>query len=169
MRELEYRIDAAHDGMRVVDFLRRCHGFSSRVVKSFRHDPDTIDCNGAHIRVVDCLHEGDVLRLRLKEPHWQLPPSEVQVPIAYEDEDILIFNKPAGMPCHPTPAHRQDTLANVFSGLMARRGESAVFRPLNRLDKDTSGLVLAAKNSYAAAWAGESCQKEYLALCCGNN
>lgn len=167
LRELEYRIGAEFDGMRAGDYLRRHQGFSGRVLRDIRKDASSVDCCGSHIRLVDPLHTGDVLRIRLQDPDWQLEPSSLSVPIAYEDEDVIVFNKPAGMPCHPTPAHRRDTLANVFAGLCAQREERMVFRPLNRLDKDTSGLVLAAKNSYAASWAAQSCQKQYLALCCG--
>ena len=77
--------------------------------------------------------------------------SNRQVQIVYEDHDLIVFNKPADMPCHQSCGHAADTLANVFAAHCDKLGMDLMYRPLNRLDRDTSGAVLVAKNRFAAA------------------
>lgn len=79
----------------------------------------------------------------------------------------MVLEKPAGMAVHPTRGEVRGTLANAFCGLLRARGQKGVFRPINRLDKGTSGLVLCAMNAYAAPLLAKSAQKVYYALCGG--
>lgn len=165
MRELVYIIDKAHDNMRADDYLKREHGFSSRSIKKIKLDKKCIERNGEHMRMVDRLSEGDVLKIRMPEEERELRLSERKVPIMYEDDDVMVFDKPADMPCHPSLKHPNDTLGNVFSAICAERGTPLTYRPINRLDKDTSGLVVVAKNAYIAAQLAGKVDKEYTAIC----
>lgn len=162
MRVLTYRISAQWDGRTVESFLREGQGFSSRILTDMKKSPTGMMCNGKHIRSVDQLSEGDDLRLELPEERGDLLPSKLSVPIVYEDEDIVVFDKPAGMPCHPAKRYQQDTLANVYAARwLEQYGTevgSPVFRPVNRLDRNTTGLVIAAKNPYAASQLGGQVQ-----------
>lgn len=167
MRELVYIIDKAHDNMRADDYLKREHGFSSRSIKKIKLDKKCIERNGEHMRMVDRLSEGDVLKIRMPEEERELRLSERKVPIMYEDDDVIVFDKPADMPCHPSLKHPNDTLGNVFSAICAERGTPLTYRPINRLDKDTSGLVVVAKNAYIAAQLAGKVDKEYTAICTG--
>lgn len=167
MRELIYKITEKHDGVRADDYLKREHGYSSRVIKKIKLDKSCIELNGSHIRMVDRLKSGDTLIIRLPEDERELRLSEIKVPIAYEDDDVIVFDKPADMPCHPSLKHPNDTLGNVFAMLCAERKTPLTFRPVNRLDKDTSGLVVVAKNAYMAAQLAGNVDKSYIALCGG--
>lgn len=168
MRTLCYQIDQKADGMSVQGYLLGEKGISRRILKQAKRTPGGLTCNGLHIRTVDVLHAGDLLRLTVEEPPAGKPPlapSDKEAAVVYEDEDLVVFDKPAGMYCHPVKVHQQDTLANVF---VARYGTGQPFRPVNRLDRDTSGLVLAAKNAFGASRLGAYGtgveKKEYLAV-----
>jgi 23S rRNA pseudouridine1911/1915/1917 synthase len=91
----------------------------------------------------------------------------VAVPICYESLQAIVYDKPAGMATHPTLNHADGTLANVYAARCMQRGIAAQFHPVTRLDKNTSGLVLAAKDRYATPLLAGSVQKEYVALCEG--
>ncbi len=92
--------------------------------------------------------------------------------LLYEDTHLLIVDKPAGMAVHPGPGHHGDTLGNLLMGHYAQEGEQHLFRPVNRLDRSTSGLMCVAKHAYAAERLGSLAAegrmtKEYLAICEG--
>lgn len=174
LRILKYEISSKWAGSTIESFLRGEHGISSRILTQLKKSPTGIMRNGVHARTVDRLCLGDILRLELPEEEAPvLVPSDIPVEVVYEDEDILIFDKPAGMPCHPAKRYQQDTLANVFAAHARKNGEAVVFRPVNRLDRNTTGLVIAAKNPYAASVLGEQVRhhgemtKEYLAIAQG--
>ena len=93
--------------------------------------------------------------------------------IVYEDEDVLVINKPSNMPTHPSMGNYENSLANGVMYYYKSKGEERVFRAVNRLDKDTSGLMAVAKNSYIHARLGEEIQKKelkrkYMCIVCGD-
>lgn len=108
------------------------------------------------------MYRGDVIVLHMDEFGGSaniVPNSSLSADIVYESRNLVVFNKPAGMPVHPSVRHRSDTLANLFAYLYP----DCVFRAVNRLDKDTSGLCIIAKNAYAANLLQHDCQKIYYA------
>lgn len=145
MRELNYTIDNNFDGKQVQQFLRYT-GFSRSIITSLKK-PDRLLCNGSHVRTIDILKKGDIVTVRLEDNTDIIPNSDLMVSVAYEDDDIIVFDKPPFMPVHPSLKHYNDTLANFFTALHPE----TVFRSINRLDRNTSGLVLVAKNKLAAA------------------
>ena len=96
---------------------------------------------------------GQLLRLRSEdmESSPNITPTEGQLDIVYEDDDLMVINKPFGMPVHPSPGHGEDTVANILAYRAREAGEKFVFRALNRLDSGTGGLMCVAKNAHAAA------------------
>lgn len=164
MRTIRYIIGPADQGKTVERFLRRDQGFSGGVVLALKKLPEGLLLNGAHIRTVDLLSAGDVLEINLPDQPKRMPLSDIPVPILYEDEDVIVYNKPAGMPCHQSGGHIYDTLASVYAAHCARTGEVTSFRPINRLDKDTTGAVAAAKNRFAAGKLWKRVKKRYFAL-----
>lgn len=130
-----------------------------------KRTPLGITRNGELCRSVDILQRGDRVLLRIPEKEGcRLEPNpHISVPVIYEDEDIIVYDKPPGMPVHQSPGHYGDCLANVFA---ASFPETA-FRAVNRLDKDTSGLCLAAKSRLGANIPAENISKVYFAVCCG--
>ena len=162
-RKIEYPIGLELSGAKVYDCLRR-FGLSYRLITSLKHLPDGIQLNGVHIRTIDRVQQGDKLAVTLPAVEQERAESLIEVPIAYEDDDVLIYNKPAGMNCHQSRREQNDTLSNVFAAHCKRQGAALTFRCLNRLDKNTSGLVLLGKNQHAAALLKFAVEKEYLAI-----
>ena len=91
---------------------------------------------------------GDVITVRLDEPEAQYPAEDGELTVLYEDDHLLAVDKPAGMLIHPSHAQFTGTLANFVLGYYRKTGQSSAFHPLTRLDRDTFGIVLLAKNSH---------------------
>ncbi|MDY3791033.1 MAG: RluA family pseudouridine synthase [Oscillospiraceae bacterium] len=130
-----------------------------------KRTPMGITRNGELCRSVDILQKGDRVLLRIPEKGGCSlePNTHISVPAVYEDEDIIVYDKPPGMPVHQSPGHYGDCLANVF----AAGFPDTAFRAVNRLDKDTSGLCIAAKSRIGANIPRENISKVYYAVCCG--
>lgn len=147
------------------------NGFSNNQIKRLKSLDDGILLNGQRVTVRRLLSPGDTLSLRLEDDDGNpaLVPTEMPLSVLYEDENIIALDKPAGMPTHPSHGHFEDTLANGLAFLFGKRGEPFIFRAVNRLDRGTSGIVLVAKNSKAAADLSElmkagRIKKTYVAL-----
>lgn len=102
---------------------------------------------------------GDEITLRIEDTSLLEPNGKLDVPVAFENENLIVFNKPAGMPVHPSIKHQGDTLGNFFAYLYP----DLTFRPVNRLDRDTSGLCIIAKNAHSANLLQGACEKVYYA------
>lgn len=169
MRRLEYKIESPFDGKKVKDYLRHYAGVSHRMLCILKREPLGITVNGAHARAIDLLHTGDLLALQLPDDEQTgvSTPTEMPLDVVYEDADILVLNKPAGLAMHETHNHQGDALSNAVAYYLESRNETAVFRAVGRLDKGTSGLVLCAKNKYAAFRLAGQVEKTYYAVACG--
>ncbi len=164
MRILEYRVPPDCGGMSVRDFVRRRLGFSARFLTEQKKLADGMQKNGAPCRSVDLLHAGDVLTLSLPEEETTYPPEPAALSVLWETGDYLAVDKPPGMPVHPSPGHDRDSLLNAAAYYFQETGQSHLFRPLYRLDKDTSGVVVLGKHRPAAA---ARLEKWYYAVCQG--
>lgn len=167
MRILSYTVEDNQE-MSVQDYLYSIHGYSRRIITRLKQTRGDIQLNGEHIRMIDPVHAGDIITVRLYEKTYIQPNAELYVQVVYEDEDVIIYNKPPHMPVHPSRNHQHDTLANAFAQLMHTRGVQATFRPINRLDRDTSGLCVVAKNALAASKLAQCVLKEYTAIVHGH-
>lgn len=145
--------------MPLSEYLRKYAGISAQTVKRLKTVPDGMTRNGVQIRTVDAVRDGDCIRLHLPERCVQTPNPALTVPVIFENAALLVCDKPAGMPVHPSMLHRDDTLANWFA---AYRPDSG-FHLMNRLDRNTSGLCMIAKNVCAANRV-RGLQKRYYAL-----
>lgn len=165
MRILTFTVPPEMDNARGKVFLRTHCGLSYRMVLALKQVENGVTADGQLLRTIDRVHAGQHIVIRLPEEHRAMQqPSVRTVPIAYEDDDVLIFDKPADMPTHPSAGHVNDTLANAAAAYLASKGESCAFRPVNRLDRNTSGLVVTAKHAYAAARLNHRVDKIYLAV-----
>ena len=151
-RILNYTISAADEGMIVLDFLRK-QGFSRHILTEMKADREALSLNGQKAGGRTVLSCGDHFRVRLLEtvPADGILPTPLNIPVLYEDEDILVVNKPADMPVHPSLGNYTNTLANGVAAYLKTKGESCPFRCINRLDRDTSGALILAKNALSAA------------------
>lgn len=159
--------------------LRRQAGFTKRQISQAKFRTEGIRKNGKQCRVTEIVCPGDILTVCLEETHIgskQLEWEETdfsQPDILYEDPDILVVNKPAGMVTHPAGVHYRDTLSNQIAGYYGKKGENFCVRSVGRLDRETSGIVVFAKNRTAAARMQVqkekgSFQKTYLAVVQGS-
>lgn len=168
MSRLMYVVPSSYDGEMVKGYLRGACGLSARMLIRLKNTEQGILINGAQARTVDRLRVGDRVELNLPQDQNNAQESPLPLESAWEDEHLVIFQKPAGMPVHPSPGHERDTLANAALHFAQQRGEQWAFRPVYRLDRDTSGLVAVAKNAFCAAVLSQSgIQKEYFAVCQG--
>ena len=147
---------------------------STKMIKSLKYRPLGIAVNGKAVTVRHILSLGECLSLAIEdeESSSALTPVDLPLDILYEDEDIVVPAKPADMPTHPSHDHYTDTVANALAFRYAKEGIPFVFRPINRLDRNTSGLLLICRNKRAAgrmtqAMQKGEIQKTYLAVCTG--
>ncbi len=164
MRSLEFIIPKEYDDLKVIKYLRSEARLSSRLVNTLKRVPDGITLNGEHIRTIDKLHEGDKLSVNIPDDEKTAVPDNIPLDIIYEDDDILVIDKPAGLAMHPTHNHIEGTLANGVSSYFLKKGENVAFRAVGRLDKGTSGIVVCALNKYSASALSGKIQKTYYAV-----
>ena len=169
MRTLTFFVPKEYAGAKLKGFLLGFCGLSSGLLTELKRDsPDGIMVNGTHAAVTKVLGAGDAVEIRMREKDGGLPvPVPLPFSVSYEDEDLIAADKPPAMPMYPTPGHDRDSLANAFSFRCKQKGETFSFRPVYRLDSDTSGLVLLAKNRYAAYRLSGKIEKTYYAVCEG--
>lgn len=165
-------IDNAYDGVLLRTYLRSVLGLSVKMISRLKNDEEGIVVNGTRVTVRYVLRAGDALSLMdADRVSGRVIPADLPVEILYEDDDVVVVNKPPDMPTHPSHGHLDDTLANALLYRYRQMGIPFVFRPVSRLDRNTSGLVLVAKNKIAsarldAAIRERRIQKTYLALLC---
>lgn len=151
-RIFHYQITENEQDTTVLDFLRK-KGFSRHILSSMKADKEALTRNGQRIGGREQLLAGDYFRVRLLETVDSdgIIPVSMPLSILYEDEDILVINKPADMPVHPSIGNYTNTLANGVAAYLDAKGEHSPFRCINRLDRDTSGALILAKNAFSAA------------------
>ncbi len=167
MRVIEYKVEEYFEGKKLISFLRGHVKISVRLLRSLKRVEGGIKINGENARTVDLLHSGDTVTLTIPEDENHSIPTDYPLNVVYEDEDVLVIDKPAMLPMHESHNHQGDTLANAVAGYLTKKGKSLSFRAVGRLDKGTSGLVICALNSHAAARLSGSFEKTYYAIATG--
>lgn len=171
---MRFEIDASLDGLLIREFLRQTLGMSGSLVKHLKFAETGILVNGKRQNVRYTLRAGDVLDLAMEDTEEEVSPyvvpAELPIEVVYEDDDLTVVNKPYDMPSHPSRGHPLDTVANALAYL--HREETYVFRPVNRLDRDTSGLMVTANSRLSAYKAcrlmiAGKVRKTYLAVLVG--
>ena len=181
MRTIEYHITPQQEGMSVERYLKGVHGYSSRTIVKLKHYEQGMRLNGEHTRTIDLLRAGDCLQITFLDSSEHgvehFIRSNRQVPVVYEDEDVIVVNKPKGLVVHPAPGHPDGTLVNalLFHCGASLSGVGGALRPgiVHRIDRDTSGLIIAAKNDYAhqflsAQLADHTLARTYECIVVGN-
>lgn len=149
-----------YDGKLLRDFIRSGCSVSRKTLCALKSKNDGILLNGVRVTVRATLKAGDEISLAIEDEDADENPyvcaSGEMPPIVYEDEAVIAVNKPAGMPTHTSFGHYGDALSNAVCGYLKSRGQPFVFRAVNRLDLDTSGIVLIAKNKYYSSILSKS-------------
>ena len=151
-RRFHYEVDNCQAGQTAEQFLKS-RGYSHQVLVQLKHTEQGILRNGVWAYTSDRLYEGDQLDIRLTEDGWseQIEPVRLPFGVVYEDEDLLVVNKPADMPVHPSMNNHDNTLANAVAWYSRKKGEAYPYRCINRLDRNTTGLLIIAKHMLSAA------------------
>ena len=163
---LYFQVKSHQSGIQLSDFLRG-QEVSVGLMKQVKYTPTGILVDGVRTNTNQLVYEGQNVEFLLPQEDGDVAPQPMLLDVVAETEHFVLLNKPAGMVVHPTFNYATDTLANGWIGTLAARGQTGVFRPVNRIDKDTSGLVLCAKNCYAAPILADRVQKVYLAIAVG--
>ncbi len=164
MRSIEYTVTEYFNGKKVFNFLRGHVKISVRLLRSLKTVENGIMLNGNQARTIDIIHTGDKVTINIPDDSTSSIPVDYPLDIVFEDDDLLIINKPPMLPMHESHNHQGDTLANAVAGYLTKKGKPATFRAIGRLDKGTSGIVVCALNSYVAARLSGKIKKQYLAL-----
>lgn len=164
MRQIEFTVTESFDGKKVYNFLRGYVKISTRLMRTLKRIPDGIMLEGKQGRTIDIIHTGDKITLNIPDDETAPIPIDYPLDIVYEDDDVMLINKPPTLAMHESHNHQGDTLANAVAGYLLKKGKSATFRAVGRLDKGTSGLVICALNAHSAARLSGRLDKEYLAI-----
>lgn len=169
-RTFNYEIASTDADQTILQFLKN-KGYSSSNVVALKKIEKSILVNGIWEHVTYRLKPGDKLSIHYSEDasSENIVATPLPLIIVHEDDDILIVNKPADMPVHPSQGNYENTLANALMHYYCQKGESFTFRCINRLDRDTTGLVLLAKHAISAGILSMQMQRReihrtYLAL-----
>ncbi len=192
-REITYPVKEADEKPKAGEIMRDILKLSSREVSRCKQFEDgvmvkrplvtSVSCAKEYtekfeikpIRLIDELIPGDTLIVRIYEDNdnaGDIVPTDGPLDIVYEDEDLIVVNKEGDRVVHPSYAHYTDSLSNILAGYYEKTGQKHVIRTIGRLDRETSGLVIFAKNRHSAALLSKqtenmSRRKEYLAICSG--
>ena len=162
--KLYFKVPPEADGMLLRGFLRKC-SVSTDLSRAVKFRGSGFFADGTPILANRRVEAGQVISFELPpEGEGVAPQDDIPVDVVYEDAFALVVEKPPHLAVHPTLNYPLDTLANGYAAWALRQGRSPVFRPVNRIDKDTSGLVLAAQNGYAAPLLAQQVEKLYYAV-----
>lgn len=169
-RILTYPITESDSDQRIYDFLCH-HGYSRHIRTWLKQHPGSVRLNGEEALFYFLLKNGDLLEISLEEEHpsENIVPVDLPIHIIYEDEDLMVIDKPADMPVHPSIGNYENTLANAAAWYFHRQDIPFVFRCINRLDRDTTGLLILAKHMLSGAILSDQMKKRaihrtYLAI-----
>ena len=147
MELLTSTVSAQYNGTVIRDYLKRAMGLSVTLIKRVKYGGVFINGENVHMRAI--VREGDAVEVRISDTeHSDIKPIPMPLDIIYEDEYLIAVSKPRGMPTHPS---RGNSLPTLAEGIMAYFGADFVFRAINRLDRDTGGIVVIAKDAHSAA------------------
>ena len=163
--QLKFTVPPECDKLSAKSFLKGCCGISTRMITRLKREKNGILMNGKILRTIDFVEAGAEIIINLPEEEMSFIESiEGELDIIYEDEFLLAVNKPPFMPVHPVKQHQIDTLANIIAYYAKQKGESYIFRAHNRLDRNTSGIVLIAKDKFTINKLKNNVHKKYFAL-----
>jgi 23S rRNA pseudouridine1911/1915/1917 synthase len=171
---LVYEVPAEEDGWILKTILQKRMFISRSLLSRLKQTEQGIMLNGKRVYISVRVSAGDRVEARMEqETSTDIIPQNIPLDIIHEDEHLLILNKPTGIIVHPTHGHYINTLANGVVYYWQQKGFNIRFRPIHRLDQETSGVLAIAKNPYVHQWISEQMiaqqtKKEYIAIVYGN-
>jgi 23S rRNA pseudouridine1911/1915/1917 synthase len=146
--KFEYIIKKSDTELPVKELLKRNFGFSSRLMAKLKVHGG-VERNGSPVKMYEKSLPGDRITVMLPKERSAFIPENIPISVVYEDDDLLIINKQPGYVVHPTKGHPCHTIANGVMNYMIKQDKHFKIRFINRLDMDTSGLLVVAKNSHS--------------------
>ena len=155
------------DIQKTVEQFLLSNGYSAALIRRLRHTEQSILKNGIPVYTTYRLDEGGSLAVTLPEEHGSenIVPVPMDLDIRYEDRDLLVVNKAAGVPIHPSQGNHDNTLANGIAWYLGEKGEAATYRAINRLDRDTTGLLILARHALSACMLSEMVRTHAIRRC----
>ena len=169
-RTLQYKVISEYENLPIDRFLRSM-GFSSQNITNLKKMPRNVLVNNEFSYMNQRLKQGDIVTVHILELESSpnIVPTDLPLSILYEDEDIMVINKAADLPIHPSINNYDNTLANAVCYYFAKQNIPYVFRCINRLDRDTTGITIVAKHMVSATFLSamvrlRSIKREYIAI-----
>ena len=169
MSILEKKVTGIKEGTKIREYLKMEMGLSTRLIRSASIDK-RIFVNDVAVKMNRVLNEGEIIKIDLaKDESQDIAPEKMDIEIIYEDEDILVVNKKPFMVVHPTKSYQSGTLANGVINYFNESGQNCIVRLVSRLDMNTSGLIIIAKNQFSHGMLSKEMSdnkvtKKYLAV-----
>lgn len=173
MSKIKVKIEKKNDGIVIRQFLKEEMGLSTRLIRSASIEKRIL-VNDEPVRMRKILKAGDIVEIELNRNESQnITPENIPLDIIYEDEDVLVVNKPPFMVVHPTKSHQSGTLANGILYYFNESNQNCIVRLVSRLDMNTSGLIIIAKNQFAhmalsREMQNNNLEKRYIAIVHGH-
>ena len=170
--DLKMKVNDKYNNKKIIEILYKEFGMSGRFVRKLKKSK-TIEINGENKSVYTRVELGDLIEIFFPiEVCEDIPNEDIKIKVLYEDKWLMAVEKPAGLLVHAIKEEQTDTLSNGISAYMKEKGEDYIVRHVNRLDRDTSGVILIAKNSYihdqiAVQMSRGEVQKNYQAIVLG--
>lgn len=165
---MEFNVNEENAGQKLGVFLRKME-VSASLLRSLKNVDMGLCVNGKNQHSNFILNAGDIVAIKQGgEDPGTIVPENIELDILYESSFSMIVNKPAGMVVHPTMSYKGGALANAFAYLTMNRGCQLPFRPIGRLDRNTSGLMLIAKTAYSGSYMQHKTEKTYIAAVHGS-
>lgn len=172
-RTFIYNITEEQNDKSILEFLKN-KGFSHHIITALKRSKESVICNNECVYLNRKLKAGDILKIFYNESYSSenIIASNINLDIVYEDEDIIVINKQKNIPVHPSIRHYENTIANGLCHYFKEKGEQFTFRCINRLDLDTTGLILIAKHGVSGCILSEAMKRrnihrEYAAVVYG--
>ena len=149
MADYVFEVPADWDGATMQSFLRQHCGLSWRMVVKLKRVEGGMTADGVPLRSIDRLRAGQTVRVQMPEDTVRIEGADLPLTVVYEDAHVLVIDKPPYLAVHPSAGKPEPTLANAVVGYFEQQGTPLSFRPVNRLDRGTSGLMAVARHAHA--------------------
>ena len=156
---ITYQVEDEDEGRPIKDILKKRLSVSSRLLTKLKK-AENILLNDSYAKYHEKVYKGDIIKIIMEEEPNQFEPQSMPFEIVHEDIDLIIINKQPGIVSHPTKSHPDYTIANAAVYYITSKGADHRIRFVNRLDMDTSGLLIIAKNAYSHHIISEQMQED---------
>jgi len=162
MSVITYRVGEDGNEIKIRDYMKDNLNLSGRFIRGSAMNK-RLRVNDKEVKLNYRLHEGDIIEVIVNaEESQDIEGEDLNIKVIYEDDDLLIVDKPPFMVVHPTKSHQAGTLANGVIHHFRSNNDNSIVRLVSRLDRDTSGLIMIAKNQFSHMNLAKSMEKDLI-------